>query len=486
MSKRKKTDSVVVSVPDVVSTLSAYEQGLYTAEQAATLMGVSRATFHRKFKVWRETGVVPQHGNAKRTPSNKIPEETRQRIVELVETKYYDFQPSLLRNYLEKYENIRVSTEWLRRLLKEMRPDETGKASRQKAHLLRRRRSSRGQLLQIDGSQHQWFENDEDKYCLIVFIDDATNAIEAAGFFPTESVHGYVTVLRDLLVKHGLPVAFYSDRHSIFTSNVGPARERKSNEPTQFQRICEMLGIDLILAHSPQAKGRVERANQTLQGRWVKEFRVLGIKTAAEANERIPEMIEEYNREFAICPAEEEDSYISLTEGDLQSLEFIFGIWHRRTISRNLTVSFRKEILQIIGVGSLMRTRLQKSDVQVVEFCDGRKELYWCDEIEWRDSCRRQGHPVRKTYRRLQYKAHERWGMKPKSEDYKEPPPETAKTLDHRVDESVRHRSPWGNSMNQWAEEAIRRREERQKKVAEAQKLEERIQRAKEALKPKK
>ena len=486
MSKRKKTDSVVVSVPDVVSTLSAYEQGLYTAEQAATLMGVSRATFHRKFKVWRETGVVPQHGNAKRTPSNKIPEETRQRIVELVETKYYDFQPSLLRNYLEKYENIRVSTEWLRRLLKEMRPDETGKASRQKAHLLRRRRSSRGQLLQIDGSQHQWFENDEDKYCLIVFIDDATNAIEAPGFFPTESVHGYVTVLRDLLVKHGLPVAFYSDRHSIFTSNVGPARERKSNEPTQFQRICEMLGIDLILAHSPQAKGRVERANQTLQGRWVKEFRVLGIKTAAEANERIPEMIEEYNREFAICPAEEEDSYISLTEGDLQSLEFIFGIWHRRTISRNLTVSFRKEILQIIGVGSLMRTRLQKSDVQVVEFCDGRKELYWCDEIEWRDSCRRQGHPVRKTYRRLQYKAHERWGMKPKSEDYKEPPPETAKTLDHRVDESVRHRSPWGNSMNQWAEEAIRRREERQKKVAEAQKLEERIRRAKEALKPKK
>lgn len=155
MSRQKKSDSVVVSVPDVVSTLSAYEQGLYTAEQAANLMGVSRATFHRKLKVWRDTGVVPQHGNAKRTPSNKVPEEIRQRIVELVETKYYDFQPSLLRKYLEKYENIRVSTEWLRRLLKEMRPDETGKESRRKAHLMRRRRSSRGQLLQIDGSQHQ-------------------------------------------------------------------------------------------------------------------------------------------------------------------------------------------------------------------------------------------------------------------------------------------------------------------------------------------
>ena len=156
------------------------------------------------------------------------------------------------------------------------------------------------------------------------------------------------------------------------------------------------------------------------------------------------------------------------------------------TLPRNLTVSFRKEIFQIIGVGSLMRTRLQKSDIQVVEFDDNRKELYWCDEIEWRDACRRQGHPVRKTYRRLQYKAHERWGMKPKSEDYKEPPTETAKTIDHRVDESVRLRTPWRNSMTRWAEEGIRRREERQAKIAEAQKLEERIQRAKEASKPKK
>ena len=97
MSRQKNSDSVVVSVPDVVSTLSAYEHGLYTAELAANLMGVSRATFHRKLKVWRDTGVVPQHGNAKRTPSNKVPEEIRLRIGEFVESKDYDLLPSLLR-----------------------------------------------------------------------------------------------------------------------------------------------------------------------------------------------------------------------------------------------------------------------------------------------------------------------------------------------------------------------------------------------------
>lgn len=102
-------------------------------------------------------------------------------------------------------------------------------------------------------------------------------------------------------------------------TSVAPARETKTSEPTQFQRICSMLGVELILAHSPQAKGRVERAFKTLQGRWTKEFRVLGITTVAEANARLPELIAEYNREFSIAPADEEDSYIRLSDEEKMS-----------------------------------------------------------------------------------------------------------------------------------------------------------------------
>lgn len=476
MPKDKKGKSVVEMMHDPEVVLSAYDQGLYSAEEAARMMGVSKPTFYRKLKAWRKTGVVPHHGNSNRAPSNKVTEEVRQRVIKLIETKYYDFQATLLKKYLERYEGIHLSVEWLRRLLVELRPEETGKARRQAAHRLRRRRSSRGQLVQIDGSPHQWFDGDERQYCLIAFIDDSTSCIEAAGFFPAETTHAYVTVLRQLLERHGLPVAFYSDRHSIFTTNVDSARERKSFEPTQFQRICNMLGVELILAHSPQAKGRVERAFRTLQGRWTKEFRVLGITTVAEANAKIPELIDEYNREFSLDPADKEHNYVVLSEDEKREMEFIFGVWHRKTISRNLTVSNKRQILQILGVSSQMRVRMQKTDVQLVEFDDGRTELHWCDEIEWQETCRREGRKVRKTYKRLNFKAHERWDLKPASEEYEEPSDETAKTVDVRVDEAIEKReSPWRKSMEKWATDGIRRREKRQQALEEAKKVEARV-----------
>lgn len=484
MAQTKKDASVVPATHDPASILAAYDQGLYSVDEAANLMGVSRATFHRKLKVWRETGSVPLHGNAKRAPANKVPEELKKRVIDLIDKKYADFQATLLKKYLAKQEGIDLSTEWLRRLLIELHPEETSRERRQIAHRMRRRRASRGQLIQIDGSPHQWFESDERKYCLIAFIDDATSRIEAAGFFPSETTHAYVTVLRKMLDEHGLPAAMYSDRHSIFTSSVAPARETKTSEPTQFQRICSMLGIELILAHSPQAKGRVERAFKTLQGRWTKEFRVLGITTVAEANARLPELIAEYNREFSIAPADEEDSYIRLSDEEKNELEFIFGTWHRRSISRNLTVSNKKEILQIVSVGPQMRVRMQKTDVQLVEFDDGRIELYWHDSIEWQKACRREGRKLRKTYQRLNYKVHDRWDLKPSSEEYEDPPDETAKTIDSRMDSiTTKRASPWRESMGRWAKEGIRHREEHQQKLQEAKAIETRIAEAKAAIK---
>lgn len=210
--------------------------------------------------------------------------------------------------------SFHVSVEWVRRLLLELHPEQTPKERRRAAHTLRRRRASRGELVQIDGSPHFWFPGDAERRTLIAFIDDATSELLSAYFSPTEDTEAYVNALEYKLVHNGIPMAIYSDRHSVFTSNVDEARRKSKPQPTQFQKICDHLGIELILAHSPEAKGRVERLFQTLQKRWPKEFRILGIHNLAEANERMPELIEAYNREFAITPADSKDSHIRLNE----------------------------------------------------------------------------------------------------------------------------------------------------------------------------
>lgn len=155
MRQKKKPAEAVGSA---LNTMQAYENGLLSVGEALAVLKVSRATFHRWVKSWRETGELHTHGNAGKAPSNKVSDEVRQQVVDLINTKYSDFQATLLQKYLAKEHGIKVSVEWVRRLLKELRPDESSTSRRQTAHLLRRRRASRGQLVQIDGSPHQWFE----------------------------------------------------------------------------------------------------------------------------------------------------------------------------------------------------------------------------------------------------------------------------------------------------------------------------------------
>lgn len=484
MRSRKKSTSPPKRAKDVLhrkplDVIKAYENHLVLAAEGAESLNVSVATFRRWVKAWRESGKLPAHGNARRVPHNKVPAELRERIIHLIDTKYFDFQATLLHKYLAEHEGITVSVEWLRRLLVELRPEENSTERRRAAHRLRRRRSSRGQLVQIDGSHHPWFPGDEASYCLIAFIDDATGEILNAGFSSTETTEAYLDVLRGELFKNGLPAALYSDRHSVFTATAGDIRSTESAE-TQFQRACRHLGIELILAHSPEAKGRVERAFKTLQGRWPKEFRVLGIRDMAEANARMPELLERFNEEFAIAPANSEDSHVPLEPEDREELELIFAKWHARSISRNLTVSHGKQILQIIGVSRAMRMAMAKTNVEVVTHRDGRVELYWHDERQWKADCLRQGKEVRKHYVRIDYKAHDRKSSQPV---FEEPPTETAKTIDKRVDAVMEARgSPWRASMRQWAQKAEAKREKRIKAKEEAQEIEARIAAAKAAL----
>lgn len=229
ISKPEVKQPRVVLRSSVAEILSAYDKQIYSVEQAAQMLGVSRPTFFRRLKAWRETGQIPLHGNNGHAP----PDETRQRVIGLVRTKYHDFQASLLTKYLREQEGITVSVEWVRRLLLELHPNQTPKERRRSAHTLRRRRASRGELVQIDGSPHFWFPGDMERRTLIAFIDDATSELLSAHFSPTEDTEAYVNALEYDLIHNGIPMAMYSDSHSVFTSNVDEVRRKSMPQPTQ-------------------------------------------------------------------------------------------------------------------------------------------------------------------------------------------------------------------------------------------------------------
>ncbi len=165
---------------------------------------------------------------------------------------------------------------------------------------MRERRPRFGELIQIDGSPHDWFEGRGPRCTLIVFIDDATGCLTALRFAPAETTRAYLGALRDHVLAHGCPAAFYSDRHGIFRVNAKDAAG--GDGKTEFGRVSERLRIELINALTPQAKGRVERANQTLQDRLVREMRLRGISSIEEAQAFTPAFIAAWNDKFAGPP----------------------------------------------------------------------------------------------------------------------------------------------------------------------------------------
>ena len=175
-------------------------------------------------------------------------------------------------------------------------------------HQSRPRRSALGELVQLDGSSHAWFEERGPRCTLIVFIDDATSRLMALRFAEAESTEAYMRTLRGYLDQHGRPVALYSDKHSIFRVN----QHDREGDLTQFTRVLKTLDIQPIHANTPQAKGRVERANRTLQDRLVKELRLGGIDDIESANAFLPEFIADYNQRFSVAPQNPQDAHRSV------------------------------------------------------------------------------------------------------------------------------------------------------------------------------
>ncbi len=228
----------------------------------------------------------------------------------------------------------------------------------------RQRRECVGDLVQIDGSPHAWFEDRGAQCVLIVFIDDASSRLLAAGFFAAETLLAYMTTLRAQLVAHGRPVAYHADRFGVFRVN---RRDRK-DMLTQLGRALKTLDIALISAGSPQAKGRVERANQTLQDRLVKEMRLRGIADMAAGNAYLPEFIADFNRRFAVAPRNAQDAHRAVLH-EARELDLILCPPHVRKLTKDLAVRFQCREYQVTGQGR--GDRLRGAAVTVCEGFDG-------------------------------------------------------------------------------------------------------------------
>lgn len=290
----------------IVTILKQLDEQTITTAQAISQLSKSRSTVFRWLACYRKNDFsFLEHGNKGKRPHNAMPLQQKQAIKDKLSCKYSGFQAPLAKKYLSK-EGLDVSISSVSRIQRKINASVTEIKKVSHIYALRRRRSRFGELIQIDGSPYAWFGEDAQRACLLAFIDDATGIITAARFYLTENQTGYLTLIKEHVCRYGVPVALYSDRHTIFTRKFP---EGIRIEPPQYARVCHRLGIEQILALSPQAKGRIERLFRTLQGRWPKQFQVDGINTIAQANSVIRNYIDDFNKEFGLHPQGDMDAH---------------------------------------------------------------------------------------------------------------------------------------------------------------------------------
>lgn len=352
--------------------LDLLKEGVINAQEASKRMGVSTRQVRRIVRRYQSEGMAGLISKKRGIASPRRLDETlRATAVEFIDAHYRDFGPTLACEKLKERHQIKLSVESTRQLMMGAGYWRPRKGSTICTHPLRERRARFGEMIQIDGSPHDWFEGRSARCTLLVFIDDATGRLTQLRFVPSETTLNYLRVLYDHTRAHGVPVALYSDRHSIFRIN---ATDADPDAETQFSRAARELGIECIHAHSPQAKGRVERANQTLQDRLVKEMRLTGINDMESANAWLPAFIADYNRRFAVHPRDASDAHLA-SSGTAEELARTLSVQVTRTLSKNLSCQYANQLLHIETTGTGLGLRGAK--ITVHEHFDGTKELLW-------------------------------------------------------------------------------------------------------------
>ena len=350
-----------------LEVLLQVQSGRLRVADACALIGLRRRQVFRLLRGLQQDGAASLLSKRRGKPSNhRLPAEVRTLALAIVRERYSDFGPTLAAEKLAAHHGCSVSRETLRgwMIADGLWCDRRHRLA--SPHQPRRRRDCLGELVQIDGSEHAWFEDRGPVCSLLAFIEDATSRIMALRFAASESAFDYFRATRNYLEAHGKPVAFYSDKHSIFRVN---SKDAGGGERiTQFGRALSELNIDIICANLPQAKGRVERAFGTLQDRLVKELRLAGIATMAAANEWLPGFIADYNARFGHAALNGKDLHRSLSPRD--DLEEILAWREQRTVTRNLTLHYDRMML-ILEPTPLSRG-LARQQVDVVNYTDGR------------------------------------------------------------------------------------------------------------------
>lgn len=361
-----------------VSVISSCIKGDMACARAAELLSLSVRQVRRLKKRLREQGEAAlAHANRGQPSPRRLPERVRQTVLRLARTTYAGFNDHHLCEKLCEVEGFSLSRETLRRLLRRAGVGSPRKR-RAPAHRQRRLRSAReGELIQLDGSPHDWLQGRGPRLTALGLQDDATGKILAAQFFPSESAAGYLSLLRQLLRLRGIPLAFYGDRSGIFVRNddFWSVEEQLAGkrQPTQFARALEQLGITFIAARSPQAKGRVERLWGVLQDRLCSELRLAQACDLDSANAVLRVFMADYNRRFARRPREIQTAWRPAPE----NLDRICCFVHSRVVSNDNIVQWEGRRFQIPPQGQ--RFSFAGAKVSLHQALDGRVSLYYGD-----------------------------------------------------------------------------------------------------------
>jgi transposase len=317
--------------------------GQVTTPEAAQVLGLSERHTGRMLAAYREEGAAAlAHGNRGRRPANAVSEETRQQVITLARTRYAGFNHTHLTELLAEREGLFLTRSTVRGILAGAGIPSPRRRRPPRHRQRRERKAQEGMLLQLDGSPHDWLMGRGPALTLLLAVDDATGTIAAALLRSQEDTLGYLLLFQDIIRRHGIPLAVYTDRHAVFQHN--PTLWDEDHQigkriPTQFARALKELGVTQVFARSPQAKGRVERANGTFQDRLVAELRLAGAATAAEANAVLAGFLPHFNARFGVPAAQTGSAYRAPGAGlDLAST---LCIKNRRKVAKDNTVLCR-------------------------------------------------------------------------------------------------------------------------------------------------
>ena len=340
-----------------------------TIEQAANVMGVSTRHTRRILAAYRRDGAAAiAHGNRGHRPANATPETVAADVVVLARTRYAGVNHTHLIELLREREGIDIGRNTLRKILTDAGVN-SPRRRRPPKHRVRRQRMAReGMLIQIDGSYHRWLGEDGPQFTLLLAVDDATGCVVNALFCELENTRSYFLLMRDLIQSYGIPLALYSDRHAVFKHT--PPSETAA-APTQFSRAMGELGVQLIFARSPQAKGRVERTAGTLQDRLVSELWLAGATTIDDANRVLQDFLPRFNSRFKV-PAQVLEVAYRAVDG-VMCLERVLCFKYRRRVAKDNTVRYRWRTLPLLP--GTDRPSYAGAVVDVLEGLDGSLEV---------------------------------------------------------------------------------------------------------------